>query len=129
MFARVKVDRLINSSVHRKIGLLITIQVQRRNVNATLNRVLPNRRPHRFATNRNLSRQSDIHRNQLHRTMTRRTEFTASIQSEVRFGKTRTLPKERNASTKRVGTGLRLGASDQASKTRILRLRGAAERR
>src|SRR6266581_956619 len=99
MFARVKVDRLINSSVHRKIGLLITIQVQLRNVNATLNRVLPNRRPHGFATNRNLSRQSDIHRNQLHRTMTRRTEFTASIQLKVRFGKTRTLPRERNAST------------------------------
>src|SRR5437763_16768467 len=93
MFARVKVYRLINSSVHGKIGLLITIQVQRRNVNATLNRVLPNRRPHGFATNRNLSRHSDIRRNQLHRTMTRRTKFTASIQSEVRFGKTRTLPK------------------------------------
>src|SRR5438874_3752949 len=123
MFARVKVDRLINSSVHRKIGLLITIQVQRRNVNATLNRVLPNRRTHGFATNRNLSRQSDIHRNQLHRTMTRRTEFTASIQSEVRFGKTRTLPRERNASTERVGTGLRRGATDQALKTKILRLR------
>src|SRR6266550_436226 len=103
MFARVKVDRLINSSVHRKIGLLITIQVQRRNVNATFNRVLPNRRPHGFATDRNLSRHSDIHRNQLHRTMTRRTEFTASIQSEVRFGKTHTLPRERNASTKPVG--------------------------
>src|SRR6266850_7882745 len=93
MFARVKVDGFIESSVHRKIGLLITIQVQRRNVNATLNWVLPNRRPHGFATNRNLSRQSDIHRNQLHRAMTRRTEFTATIQSEVRFGKTLTLPK------------------------------------
>src|SRR5439155_6678620 len=78
MFDQVKVDRLINSSVHRKIGLLITIQVQRRNVNGTFYRVLPNRRPHGFATNRNLSRHSDIHRNQLHRTMTRRTEFTAA---------------------------------------------------
>ena len=53
--------------------------------------------------------------------MTRRTEFTASIQSEVRFGKTRKLPKERNAATERVGTGLRLGVSDQALKTKILR--------
>jgi hypothetical protein len=47
-----------------------------------LNRVLPNRRPHGFATNRNLSRQSDIYRNQLHRTMTRQTEFTASIHQQ-----------------------------------------------
>jgi len=61
--------------------------------------------------------------------MTRRTEFTASIQSEVRFGKTRTLPRERNASTERVGTGLRRGATDQALKTKILRLRWTAERR
>src|SRR5438876_5161044 len=128
MFARVKVDGFINASVHRKIGLLITIQVQRRNVNATLNRALPNRRPHGFATNRNFSQQSDIHRNQLHKAMTCRTESTACIQSEVRFGKTRTLPRERNASTERVGTGLRLGVSDQALKTRVLPLPEAAER-
>jgi hypothetical protein len=34
--------------------------------------------------------------------MTGRIEFTASIQSEVRFGKTRTLPKEGSPSTERV---------------------------
>src|SRR5882762_8980438 len=85
MFARVKVDGFIDSSVHGKIGLLITVQVQRRNMAATLNRVLPNRRPHGFTTNRDLSRRSHVHRNQLHGAMTRRTEFTASIYSEVRF--------------------------------------------
>ena len=61
--------------------------------------------------------------------MTRRTEFTASIQSEGRFGKTRTLPKERNAVTERVGAGLQLGVSDQALETKILSPLGAAERR
>ena len=34
--------------------------------------------------------------------MTGRIEFTASIESEVRFGKTRTLPKEGSPSTERV---------------------------
>src|SRR5258708_28591884 len=86
MFTWVNVDGFINSSVHRKIGLLITIQVQRRNMDATLNRSLPNRCPDDFATHRDFAWQSRVHGNQLHVTMTRRTEFTASIQSEIRFG-------------------------------------------
>ena len=45
----------------------------------TLNRSLPNRCPDDFATNRDFAWQSHIHGNQLHSTMTRRTEFTASI--------------------------------------------------
>ena len=76
---RVNVDGFIDSSVHRKIGLLITIKVQRRNMDATLNRSLPNRCPDDFATNRDFAWQSHVHGNQLHVTMTRRTEFTASI--------------------------------------------------
>jgi len=66
MLAGIDIDRLIDSAMHRKIGLPITVEVERCHMHTALHRILPDRCLHHPAVPGDFSRQTYADRNQLH---------------------------------------------------------------